>query len=336
MPKTLHDSLHVHGHCFDITKAFLMIALSNPVTCVFLVMQGLLLLMASLSAAVPLQDGDAESYSAKMPLLDDMLSNPTGFLGYSVPTGANSDAPKFLALSSDTDPEKNSEIDLGLSGTTNSNSNNAMVDLNPLGSSFQLGQPITLSSAPSILDNSGSPEVSSDNVENSRNMSPLIVAQHPIISTCAADGTKASKPDQCSILNLYIYPPENVQNLPLSDYEEKNRENFNAIKQKDGDWLDNLSQDELDRVMGSAWEKICGGFKLPNKRPMPFCCFGEGTIISYVLTRIGFIQITNQGNCVTLIPGRPRCDNPLDWFCCRDMGKLMPWGWMGMSCIAAR
>lgn len=307
-------------------------------------MQALLIAMASFSAAFPIQD-ETESYSVKAPVLDDSASN---FIDFSVPIG-DPDAPNFQAFNSGTNLESNSETDSRILETSNSESPSAGFDLNNLGlSNLDKSIPsVSFSTAPvSPPSNSGTPEVNSNHVQspvaiNSATTDPLIVAQNPT-SMCASDGTKATK-----IEDICPNPDWVLQNLLQSmevkkgadndptPYDPETEERNEAIKNNDDRWFKELESHPDDLTLDADMDKVCKSYWEDGIwRVFPFCCLGP-SIFLRKLSR--FIETTHEGNCVTFIPARPWCTfNPENLFCCAAAGKLMRWGWMGLSCVPMR
>lgn len=307
-------------------------------------MQALLIAMASFSAAFPLRD-ETESYSVKAPVLDDLASN---VIDYSVPIG-DPDAPSFQAFNSGTNLESNSETDSRILETSNSESPNAGFDLHNLGlSNLDKSIPtVSFSTAPVVPpSNLGTPEVNSNNVEspvaiNSATTNPLIVAQNPT-SMCASDGTKATKfedicPNPDWVLQILLQSMEfkNGADEDPTPYDPETEKRNDAIKKNDQHWFNELESHPEDLTLDADMDKVCKSYLEDIvSRALPFCCLGPSTFIRR-LSR--FIDITNEGNCVTFIPARPWCTfNPENLFCCAGAGKLMRWGRTGFNCVPMR
>ncbi|MCJ1426655.1 hypothetical protein MMC29_004558 [Sticta canariensis] len=298
--------------------------------------------MTSLSAAAPFQDV-TESNWAKIPSLNDAVSDFNEFVDYSDLTGVSSDAPEVLAFNSGLDLESNPKIDSGISESSNSNRDNAMYDLNNPGSSINLEEPISsvpLTSVPLVLaPDLGIPEVDSNIVETPVTIDPEISTDNPLIiaqdtgSMCAVRGTKkyTTEPmDRCPNPEYYIRPPRNAQSKDGINYTPRQVENNNAVKEKDGQYIDN----HPDMRWDVDFDKICARYRNLFPRYLPLCCFGPQT--AFFGWAALYAKITNEGNCVTYFPERPRCHDIDDRFCCGGMGKIMRWGWEGINCVPAQ
>lgn len=311
--------------------------------CFFLAMQWLNILMASLSAAAPFQDV-IKSNSAKIPSLNDPVSDSNEFFDYYDLTGVSSDAPEVLAFNSGLDSESrldsesnskiNSRIPETSTSTSNTNRDNAIYDLNDPGSSINLDEPISsvlFNSAPLVLaPDLGIPEVDSNTVENPITVDPEISTDSQIIAQ-KTDSMCPAPIDSCPNPEAYIRPPKNVRSNEDIKYTPRQVENNDAVQAKDSRYLDDLPDLRWD----VDFRKICKGYSTLWPRILALCCFGPET--AFFGFEDFFIRITNEGNCVTFFPNRPRCADIDDRFCCEGIGRRsLRWGWEGLNCVPAQ
>ncbi|MCJ1271841.1 hypothetical protein MMC22_011746 [Lobaria immixta] len=238
-------------------------------------MQGLLIVIASFSAAFPLQD-DTESYSAKVPVLEGLTSSS---IDYSVPIGEPND---FLAFNSGTNLGtnlgSNSETGSGILQTSNSESPIAVFDPNNQGSSnLDKSTPsVSFGSAPLVPPSDwGTPEVNSENVEspgviNSAITNPLIVAQDPT-PMCASDGTKATKTEDPKPADICPSPEWVLKTLlenmefkkgaadDPTPYDEETQKRNDAIKKNDENWFKRLESHPEDLRLDVDMDKDLAG-----------------------------------------------------------------------------
>ena len=311
---------------------------------VFLAVQGVNILMASLSAAAPFQDA-TQSNGAQIPSLNDPVSASNEFVDYSDLTGFSPDAPKVLAFNSRLESQSNSKTDSGISETSNSNRDNAIYGFNNPGSSINLEEPISsvsLTSVPLFLaPDLGIPEVDSSIGDTTVTIDPETSTDNPLViaqntdSMCTTGDTEKPAPvpaeiDSCPNPEYYIRPPRDVHVKDGIKYTPRQVEHNDAVKEKDGNYIDN----QPDLRWDVDFDKICGRYRNLFPRSIPLCCFGPETA-AFGWASL-YIRITNQGNCVTFFPERPRCHDIDDRFCCGGMGRIMRWGWEGINCVPAQ
>ncbi|MCJ1425731.1 hypothetical protein MMC29_003631 [Sticta canariensis] len=292
--------------------------------------------MASLSAAAPFQDV-IESNSAKIPSLNDPVSDSNEFFDYSGLTGVGSDAPEVLAFNSGLDSESNLKINSGTpeTSTSNSNSDNAIYHLNNPGSSINLDEPISsvlFNPAPLVLaPDLGTPEVDSNTVENPITVDPGISTDNSLIIVQKTDSVCPAPIDNCPNPESYIRPAQNVRPNDDIKYTPGQVEHNDAVEAKDGRYLYDVPNLRWD----VDFRKVCKGYSTLWRRVVALCCFGPET--AFFGFEEFFVRITNEGNCVTFTPDRPRCADIDDRFCCEGIRRLpMRWGWEGLNCVPAQ
>ena len=296
--------------------------------CVFLAMHVLVILMTSLSAAAPFQDAEISS-------LIGPVSNSDDLFDYSDLAEVNSDASKLHAFNSGVDSESNSKINSGIPETSNSNSNKAMYDLNNPGSTINLdekGSSVPFNSAPLVLaPDSEIPEVDSKIVENPITSDPGISMDKPLIITQKTDSICTVPLDSCPNPDSIIRPPRNNGRVDIDlPYTPRQVENNDAIEAKDKKYLD----EHPDIRAGADFLQICSGYSNVWRRLLALCCLGPET--AWLGYEGLFIRITHEGNCVGFLPGRPRCANIDERFCCENVYRTMRWGWEGFNCVPAQ
>ena len=234
--------------------------------------------MASLSAAVPIQDV-TESYPVKVPFLNDLPSDSN--IEYSIPN-SDSGAPQLLALSSSTASESNLMPDSSILEASNSNDFNAAFDLNNLDLStlYKPLPSVSFGSGPTVPPSDlGNLEAVSKNAEypvvvDSAIPNPLIVAQNPD-SMCAsgkAINTKDFCPNPDFVLHQNIHPQSIGTQDPIH-YDDKVIENNDAVKKADDKWLDSFNSHPQDLVFDEGMDKVCKDYwDYAILRPFPFCC----------------------------------------------------------------
>ena len=324
----------------------------------FLAMQWLSIFMASLSAAAPLQDA-IDSNSANAPSLNDAVLDSNDLFHSSDVAGVSPGLPAVLAFNPGLDFESNSKINSGIldTSTSRSNSDSTIYDLSHLGSSINLDEPIPnglFNSAPlALAPNSEIPELASNTVENPTAVDPAtgtdtlpIIAQNSEENPTAVDpGIGTDNPQiiaqntgfcsvpaeiaSCPNPKAYISPPRNGHPDDKIEYTDREIEHNNAISAKDERYL----VDNVELNWDIDFRGICQRYG-SRWRILPVCCFGPETL--FIRLETWLVRVTNQGNCVTFSPLRPRCANIHDRFCCESLRTpMMRWGWEGLNCVPA-
>lgn len=302
---------------------------------VFLAMLWLNILMAWLCDAAPFKDV-IESYPAEMPSLNNPVSDSNDFSDYSDfsdLTGVSSDVPEMLAFNSGLDSKCNSKTNSGI--LENSNSDNAIYDLNNPASSINLDEPISsvlFKSAPLVLaPDLRIPEGDSIAAKNPITVDQGINTDNPLIIAQKTDSMCTAPIDSSPNPESYIRPPQNVRSKDDIVYSPSQAENNDAVEAKDRKYLDSLPNLRWD----VNFRKICKESNTIWPREVALCCFGPET--AFFGYEDFFVRITNEGNCVTFFPDRPRCAEIDDRFCCEGIGRsFMRWGWEGLNCVSAQ
>ncbi|MCJ1468108.1 hypothetical protein MMC07_006736 [Pseudocyphellaria aurata] len=283
----------------------------------FLVIYWRLVFMASFSAAIPLQ-GSTDN---------DLAFDSNGFLGSSVDTS------KVLAFNLDQNQESFSNLNSGVSGitsednsgatsdvssgitfgisginipnispgvpmTSNPNGDSTVFSLNDQDPSVPLDEKILISSSTAGGDNGIEDLVTPDSAIDPNT---LIIAQNGGSSCAVPERRECPNPD-----NFLRRPKSRIdpQTLPGRDTAKKY-------------WQKLLEQD--DTFMNSFthypenMRSLCISYLDGTVRPLPVCCIARSRL--YAITITG-LEVTDQGNCVTYVPNRPRCTNPKHRFCC--------------------
>lgn len=291
----------------------------------------LLILIASFSfsAAIPLHDS-TELKSDKASNLKGRVSDSSGFFN---PISINSVALDLIAPNSKPKSESSPKLDPGTEEVSSQNSDNQLSALSTLGPSIQIGDQNSSPPPPPLVlaSNSGINEHPSNMVPAAIDTNSGTDAQDSDFG-CASDSTKATKLEEekiCPNLDYYQFPP----NAELNPDESPGEGIFGppTLEEQDMDWFSNN-----ERVLVSSPARlVCARHPLDpmasKNRPFPVCC--AFPLWSYD-DRIFGPGVTDQSNCLLLIPSRPYCT----WYpryCCEKLitSPNVLYGWKGINCI---
>ncbi|MCJ1463040.1 hypothetical protein MMC07_001644 [Pseudocyphellaria aurata] len=261
----------------------------------------LLIFIASFSAAVPLLDF-TEPYSEQTLVSNDPVLDANIFYDTVPIIGVSSVTPSILASNSETNPESNTKSDAGIQEISNPNLGNLAFNLNALGPSIQLDgsvpSPQLQPASPLVLASNSGPDenlVTVDSTEQTDQL-PWTVAQSSG-SVCRTDDSKGSdtkKIDACpNPMNAFIRAPRGhapSRNTPAEFITREKRDEAWVNKNIENVFVSNNHQDICNRKKSSG-----------TQRHYPFCCVGGVIRVYDPATGL----ITDQLNCVALIPGRP-------------------------------
>lgn len=314
-------------------------ALGINLTHVFLVMHWRLIFIASFSAAVPLES----STDNRLALFDS-----NGFAGSPVDTskglafnldpnqGSSSNLNSGVSgitseVTSGTTSDINTGISPGISGinipdinpgipvTSNPNGDSTVFSFNYQDSSVPLDEKNAVSSSKSEFDSNNDIDdpVTPDSATDT---DPLIIAQNAGSSCPVPERLECPNPD-----NFLRRPPSSRANPQTYPGRDVARRYLKQLLEKDDTFMESFTHYPTD--MG----RVCRSYRQDGSvRALPVCCLGPTDIISMSTTGL---TVSNEGNCVTYVPNRPRCMNHKRRFCCADALDVMALGYQAFNCV---
>ncbi|MCJ1463641.1 hypothetical protein MMC07_002249 [Pseudocyphellaria aurata] len=300
----------------------------------------LFILIASFSAAIPIQDS-TEVNSDKA---SDLVSRVIDFFD---PISINLVALDLQASDFNTSPESSLKLDPGTEKLSSQNSDNEVSSLSTLGPLIQLGDQYSSPTfrPPPALALASNSEVDgnpSNLVSTAIDTNSGTDAQDSDLG-CTSESTTGTKLEQekiCPNLDYYQFPPQAGHKPgkpppPEAPHHGPLKPGIfgpPTLEEKDQYWLSNNQRALVSEQVRLSCARHPNNPDRPFVRPFPVCC---AFAINFYQAAVWGEGVTDQANCVLLIPTRPYCV----WYpryCCAKLisDESMRWGYKGINCVS--